>query len=385
MALENFTIKYAPKTIEEFLGNKAQLFKVINFIRSPYTGKALMLYGPPGTGKTVSVYLAAKVNNASVIETNASDTRSVEKIKELASGVGRQQTLFLKNHVILLDEVDGIGFGFEERGSINAIVDLIKQSKFPVILTANNAYEKKLSPLWGLCEMVKFNKVPSKEIFSRLKYIAEKEKLDIDEKALKFIAERSNGDVRAALNDLQILASKREHVSYEDAVNILGYREYEKEIFEVLPVIFKTESLKNALFVSSQLDIDFDLLFEWIRENISVEYKDVDDMARAYYYLALGDLYRRLVMKRQYWRLLAYANEFTVGGVAVAKKRKYPGFTKYRYPIKLKIMKQTKEERQEEKAELYELSKKLHASTKKIKEHYGFLLGLIKEGGKEHG
>ncbi len=383
MPLENYTVKYFPKSIDEFLGNKPQLFKVINYIKNPIPGKALLLYGPPGTGKTASVYLAAKITNAKVIETNASDTRNLMKIKELAEGVGQQRILFSQRHVILLDEVDGISSSFEERGAIYAITELINKAKYPIILTANDAYEKKLSPLWSICEMIKFNKVPSREIFSRLKFIAEEEGLKIDEKALKFIADRSNGDVRGALNDLQILASKKERISYEDALNILGYREYDKEIFEALPIIFKTEKLKTALMVASQLNIDLDMLFEWIRENITVEYKDIEDIANAYYYLSLGDLYRKLIVKRQNWKFLAYANEFTIGGVAVAKKQKYPGFTKYRYPLKLKILKETKEERGERKEEISELSKKLHASTKKVREHYGFLLEIMEQHKKK--
>ena len=139
-------IKHAPKTIEGFLGNKQQLMKVIEWLKHPKKGKALLLYGSPGTGKTLSVYLAAKALNMQVIETNASDVRDVDRIKQMAAGVGKQKTLFLPNHVILFDEVDGIG-GLEERGSIAEIVKFIKESRFPVVLTANEAYTTKLRTL----------------------------------------------------------------------------------------------------------------------------------------------------------------------------------------------------------------------------------------------
>ncbi len=370
-------IKYAPTRIEEFLGNKSQLMKVIEWLKHPKPGKGLLLYGPPGTGKTLSVYLAARTLKMQVIETNASDVRDVEKIKQMASGVGKQKTLFLPNHVILFDEVDGIG-GLEERGSIAEIARFIKESRFPVVLTANDAYTNKLRPLLPYCELLKFNKVPIREIYARLKYIAMKEGLEIDEKALKFIADKSNGDVRGAINDLQLLAQTKKHITYEDAINTLGYREYDKEIFEVLPVIFKTLSFKNAMFLASQLNIDFDLLFEWIRENISIEYKDPEDVAKAYYYLARGDLFRKRIMKRQYWRYIVYAQALAIGGVAVAKKQKYPGFTRYQYPLKIRLMKQKKEERDAMKEEMKDLAKKLHASSKKIKDEYSYLLEKLK-------
>ncbi|NPA38737.1 MAG: replication factor C large subunit [Candidatus Nanohaloarchaeota archaeon] len=376
--MELWYIKYAPKSIDEFLGNKKQLMKVIEWLKHPKQGKALLLYGPPGTGKTLSVYLAARILHMQVIETNASDIRDVEKIREMASGIGKQRTLFLPNHVILFDEVDGIG-GLEERGAIQEIARFIKQSKYPVVLTANDAYTNKLRPLLPYCELVKYNKVPAREIYLRLKYIAMREGLEIDDKALKFIAEKANGDVRGAINDLQILAQSKKKITYEEALEILGYREYDKEIFEVLPVIFKTTSFKNAMFVASQLNVDFDMLFEWIRENISIEYKDADDVALAYYYLARGDLFRKRIMKRQYWRFLVYAQALAVGGVAVAKKKKYPGFTRYQYPLKIKLMKERKEERTAIKEEMQELAKKLHTSTKKIKDHYLYLLELLKQ------
>ena len=370
-----FVEKYRPRSLEEFIGNKKQLMQVMELCKNYKKGKGILLYGPPGTGKTETAYLVAKLLGYQIIETNASDSRNIEDIKKMISSVGKQRTLFATKHIILMDEVDGLDPS-RDKGAIKEIINLISISPYPVILTSNDAYNKRLRNLLPYVVLIKYNKLSSRDIVIRLREIASKEGINIEEKAIRFIADHSNGDMRAALNDLQVLSSKKE-VTYDDALNSLGYREYEKEVFDVLPVIFKTMSLNTALTVASQSTLDFDMLFEWIRENISIEYKLKEDIDRAYYWLSISDIYRGRIRRQQYWRYLYYAQQLLVGGVALAKKEKYPGFTKYQYPKKIKILSSGKQQRAIDKEKMKEISIQLHVSTKKIREEYKLLIDKI--------
>jgi replication factor C subunit 1 len=70
-----------------------------------------------------------------------------------------------------MDEVDGVGAG--DRGGIQALIQVIKNSKTPIICICNDRMNKKLQSLLGYCYDLKFQR-PSKEaIMSRIKLICE--------------------------------------------------------------------------------------------------------------------------------------------------------------------------------------------------------------------
>ena len=78
--------------------------------------------------------------------------RNKLQLKETLKPAIEQQSLLKKGKIILIDEVDGI-VG-EDRGGVQELTDLIESSEYPIILTANDAWTKKLAPLRKKCVMV---------------------------------------------------------------------------------------------------------------------------------------------------------------------------------------------------------------------------------------
>ena len=77
--------KYRPKKIEDIIGNEEAKATFVEWLKSKrQTKKAVLLYGPPGVGKTALVNAAAKEFGFTIIEMNASDTRSEKAINEVA-------------------------------------------------------------------------------------------------------------------------------------------------------------------------------------------------------------------------------------------------------------------------------------------------------------
>ena len=79
--------KYRPKKIEDIVGNEEAKATFVDWLtgkRRSKTKKAVLLYGPPGVGKTALVNAAARDCGFTIIEMNASDTRSEKAINAIA-------------------------------------------------------------------------------------------------------------------------------------------------------------------------------------------------------------------------------------------------------------------------------------------------------------
>ena len=370
--------KYEPKSLDNFSGQKKQLDKLEEWYENWSSGEdALLMHGPPGSGKTTSVYALANDRDLEIFEINASDDRNKKDIEDLAGSASQQMSLMGREKIILIDEVDGLS-GNKDRGGVSAIIDVIKETKFPVVLTANDPYESKLRSLRRYCELVDFGKVHLSSMTANLARICEEEGVEADRKLLKRIARKNSGDMRSAINDLEAVARGQDKITKDD-LEALGFRDREKEIFEVLKVIFKTMTAKTAKNMADDSDKDPDELFWWIEQNIPKEYKKQKDVAMAFDELSKADLFKTRIRRRQNWSLMKYYIALMSAGVALAKEEKYGGFTKYQPPQRLKRYGRSKGKRKTMDDIHDKIGKELHVSSSKMKMEYFPLLKILLE------
>ncbi|MCQ5337040.1 MAG: replication factor C large subunit [Candidatus Methanomethylicia archaeon] len=377
--MEPWTEKFKPNSLQEIVGNYNAALELLEWIKSYLSGKtdkkAVLLYGPPGTGKTLSVHLIAKTLDLELLEMNASDFRTEEIIESIAGSASLQSSLFgKKGKIILFDEVDGIS-GKEDRGGINAIKKIINTSRYPVVLIANNPWDPKLRELRELCHMIRFNRIRTPSIVARLKRIAQLAGINAEEEALKRIAEVANGDMRAAINDFQMLSQGKKYLRESDVVKLYP-RTQELEIFEVMKGIFSANTILKAKITAENSAIDIDLLMQWINENIPNQYTTPEERAEAYDWFSKADVFLNRAKRKQMWDLMSYAIELAVGGVALAKRTPYK-FTKYSFPRIISLLSQNKEEREKRREELKALAKELHVSTRKLISEYLPYINII--------
>jgi replication factor C large subunit len=371
-----WTEKYRPKSLKEFVNQKEALEKFLAWIKKWKPGsKALLFYGPPGVGKTALLQAYATEKGLDLIEMNASDYRSAQQIHEVLGQSMKQRSLFGRGKIFLLDEIDGI-VGTEDRGGVGEIIKIIQESSFPLILTANNPWEPKLRALREYCQLVEFKKIYVFDVEKRLAEICKKERIAVEKDVLRDLARMCGGDLRAAINDLETVARGKRKIVLSD-LEVLGYRETERSVFDALKIVFKSKSALAAKLSISNVDKDPEEIFWWIENNIAREYEDPEEIAKAYDALSKADIFRQWVVSRQDWRLKGYMIDIMTGGVAIAKKEMYRKFTKYQYPSKIAMLGQTKFERKEEKEKLLELSRQLHCSTRKIRKDFLPFLRII--------
>jgi replication factor C large subunit len=360
-----WTQKHKPRTVSEIVGNTEAIQKFTEWVRSwdkrVPKKRAAFLYGPPGVGKTVCVEALAKDLQMELVEKNASDYRTAEAIQRFAGLASQYGTLFGGNRLILLDELDGIT-GTADKGGVRAVTEIVKVTRCPVVLIANNAYDPRFRTLRKYCLLIEFKKPTVREVVRHLKRVCVGEGIDAEEKALKFIAERSGRDVRSAVNDLQALAQGKTRLAYED-VAWLAERDRKDVIFNLLRTILYSKDSWEAKKAVDAADMDADMLFHWIYENVPYHLTDPHDLTKAMEALSLADIYRRRIRFTQDWSLLRYVLDFMTAGVAVARERTKPsGWIPFRFPEKLQWLSRTKAERAMQSAIAMKIRRKCHIS-----------------------
>uniref|UniRef100_A0A034VZC1 Replication factor C subunit 1 n=1 Tax=Bactrocera dorsalis TaxID=27457 RepID=A0A034VZC1_BACDO len=178
--------------------------------------KAALLSGPPGIGKTTTATLVCKELGFDTVEFNASDTRSKRLLKEEVAELLSNKSLYgyfhgqgksvTKKHVLLMDEVDGMA-GNEDRGGIQELIALIKESSVPIICMCNDRNHQKMRSLVNYCYDLRFNKPRTQQIKGRILSICCKEGFKIDSEKVDEIIEATNNDIRQTINHISLLSA----------------------------------------------------------------------------------------------------------------------------------------------------------------------------------
>lgn len=365
---ENLVEKYRVKKYDEFQYQTIAVEELKKFLKEFPKKKGVLLYGPAGTGKTSLALAAAYENNYDVLELNASDLRNRAKLEEVLKPATLQQSLFKKGKILLMDEVDGVTG--TDIGGIPELVRILDEAKHPIIMTCNDVWQSKLSPLRSKCKLIEMKALSVPMIVEILKKVSQKEGIVKDQQFLQQLAIKAQGDLRAALNDLQSYA-----LAETMTVDITEKRDVEDTIFNILKRLFKERQDFLNLFDSTKLSLDEVLL--WIEENIPREYKN-EALAKAYHALGQADIFRGRVYKKQTWRFLMYQNIFQSAGISYAKNTPNQGFTKYETPKRiLKIwMNNQRMEKKKSIARKYALF--THCSVKHAMSDFQLLKHILK-------
>lgn len=367
--------KHAPKHGDEVVGQEAAVARLRQHIDGYRRGaKPLLFAGPPGTGKTSTVYALSEELDREVVEINASDKRNKASVNELLGAALQQQSLFFRGKIILVDEADGLS-GNSDRGGVQALVALVKDASFPVIITVNDAEAQKIKALKKICQLVEFAPLQAKDLAVLLGRIAESEGLQTDADILSAISHRSGGDARAAVNDLQTMSGGGK-VTKQD-LEALGDREQKENITNALVRIFKTTSAEVALPAFDNVNEGVDALFMWIDANLPKEYTKTEDLARAFDALAEADKFFGRIRRWQYYRFYVYIYNLLSAGIALAKSEKYPGMPKLKRSSRPLMIWMANQRNAKQKAIAGHLAERTHTSTKRARAEVPFLRALF--------
>lgn len=375
--------KYRPKKFSEIKNQEVAIDKIKAFVNGFSRGivqkKAVLLYGPAGTGKTTLAHVLAQELDHEIFELNSSDLRNRAKLDEVLKPSTQQHSLFSKGKVILVDEVDGVTT--TDYGGLPELIVLIERTKFPIIITCNDIWQNKFSLLRSKCEMIPIKEIPYLSILEYLKEISKKENKIVNENALKEIAAKSRGDLRAALNDLQSILYSEETEIMQTEIDL---REKAQDIFNALREVFKTRTHKKTIEAYDSVEMEIDQIALWLEENIPSEYRGIE-LAKAFEAMSKADIFKGRIYRQQHWRFMLYQNFFLTAGISAAKGNKSlpDRFTKYNPPkriLKIWMINQKNAKKKSISGKLAELT---HTSKKRALHDFNILTLIADDNTKK--
>ena len=205
---EIWTEKYRPRTLDDVAGQSQVTDKLKAYVRSGNIPHMLFT-GPAGTGKTtcalaLSRELYGENWRGNYIEMNASDERGIDvvrgKIKDFArtSPIGGAQF-----KIIFMDEADALTR--DAQAALRRTME--KYSGICRFILSCNYSSKIIDPIQSRCAVFKFKHLSDGEISGFLQKIVESEGIQIDDDAMEALVGIARGDMRRAVNSLQVAAS----------------------------------------------------------------------------------------------------------------------------------------------------------------------------------
>uniref|UniRef100_A0A182VVU8 Replication factor C subunit 1 n=1 Tax=Anopheles minimus TaxID=112268 RepID=A0A182VVU8_9DIPT len=288
--------------------------------------KAALLSGPPGVGKTTTATLVCKELGFDTVEFNASDTRSKRLLKEevsellntksLAGYFGGRSEKVSSKHVLLMDEVDGMA-GNEDRGGMQELIALIKESHIPVICMCNDRNHPKIRSLVNYCFDLRFARPRVEQIKGAMMSVCFKEQMKLSPGVLEEIIAGTGGDVRQTLNHLALYSagkSSAASLSVDAAKKQANSAKKDIKIgpWDVIRKVFSAEDHKS-MTLNDKADLffhDYNIAPLFVQENyLKVQPKAprtewLDRIALTADSLSRGDMVERRIRSNMAWTLL---------------------------------------------------------------------------------
>ncbi|MBU1912253.1 MAG: replication-associated recombination protein A [Candidatus Omnitrophica bacterium] len=201
-------VKMRPRSLKEFVGQEHILGegKLLKRAIDADRITSLILYGPPGTGKTTLAHVIANVTKAYFHEINAV-VSNVQELKDAIKATKEREHSSAKKTILFIDEIHR----FNKAQQDVLMPDV--ESGNPVLIgaTTHNPFFSLVSPLISRSIVFELKKLSKENIIQILRAgLKDKERglgnmdIKIDQKALDFLADSSDGDARIGLNALEV-------------------------------------------------------------------------------------------------------------------------------------------------------------------------------------
>ncbi|MBQ3735870.1 MAG: replication factor C small subunit [Candidatus Methanomethylophilaceae archaeon] len=220
---EIWTEKYRPKKLNEVVGQKHVVERLRAYVETNNMPH-LLFTGPAGVGKTTCSLAIAKEMfgddwRGNFIELNASDERGIDvvrgKIKEFARNAPLGGAEF---KIIFMDEADALTS--DAQAALRRTME--KYSKICRFILSCNYSSKIIDPIQSRCAVFRFKPLTSEDLRGYLQRIINMEQVDIDEEAVAGLVHVARGDMRRAVNSLQVAASLNKHIDMDTIYQISG-------------------------------------------------------------------------------------------------------------------------------------------------------------------
>ena len=263
--------KWRPQTFDEVVGQEHVTRTLRNAITSGRVAHAFLFTGPRGVGKTTTARLLAKALNCEtgpiaepcntcsncveitagtaldVLEIDGASHTGVDNIRDLTEGV-QYRPVKSRFRVVIIDEVHMLS-----NAAFNALLKTLEEPPLHVkFIFATTESHKILATISSRCQRYDFKRIALRELIHKLRTIAERESLTVDDRGLALLAREADGSLRDAESLLdQVVAWSSGTVTEQTVQEALGVAD-RQALFRLAEVVL-TQNPAAALRVAGDL------------------------------------------------------------------------------------------------------------------------------------
>ena len=262
--------KYRPAVFDDIKGQDVIVTTLRNQIRTGRIAHAYLFCGSRGTGKTTAAKIFARAVNCenpqngnpcnecetcrtilsgaslNAIEIDAASNNGVDNIRQIREEVAYPPTQG-RYKVYVIDEVHMLS-----AGAFNALLKTLEEPpSYVIFILATTEVQKIPVTILSRCQRYDFHRISREEITLRLRELLEKEQIEAEEQALRYIAGKAEGGMRDALSlaDRCISFYLGQPLTYERVLNVLGAVDV-----QVLGDLFESIAVGDVADVFKRLD-----------------------------------------------------------------------------------------------------------------------------------
>lgn len=293
--METLYRKYRPLDFDSVVGQDAIVKTLKNQIVSGNISHAYLFSGTRGTGKTTVAKIFARAVNCpnelggnpcnncdvckaaiegadyNILELDAASNGNVEKIRQITESMQYRPINDEKYKVYIIDEAHALT-GFSKEAFLKSLEE---PPEYVIYILATTDPNKLPETILSRCQKYNFKRISIDTIVGYLKNICKNEEIDIDEDALYFIAEKSDGSMRESISKLDRCRSfTKEKLTKEKVIDIIGV--VDDEEFALLLKHVNEGNVEGALdIVGHIIDVGKDLYqftddFIWHIRNVLI-------------------------------------------------------------------------------------------------------------------
>lgn len=235
--------KWRPTSFEEVRGQDHIVKTLKNQINSGRIGHAYLFCGTRGTGKTSIAKIFARAVNCehpvdgspcgecsmcrqiaegaslNVVEIDAASNNGVENIRDIREQVQYPPTDG-RYRVYIIDEVHMLSIG-----AFNALLKTLEEPpSYVIFILATTEVHKIPITILSRCQRYDFKRISIDTIAGRLAELTQAEQIDVDDRALRYVARAADGSMRDALSllDQCVAFYFGEKLTYDNVLEVLG-------------------------------------------------------------------------------------------------------------------------------------------------------------------
>jgi replication factor C small subunit len=276
--------KYRPRTFEEIVSQSVAINNLRDFVNQKNMPH-MIFTGPAGTGKTSTALIIAReiinedLYHRNVLELNASDTVRMNYVRNVIKSFVAQKMILDDERlkVIILDEADNIPNQVQQ--ALRRIIEKAFENVKFILLC--NYINKIIDPIISRCAVFRFVNLSKEKIIERLRFIVHNEKLeipkDVEEKFFETLYFISGGDLRKAINTLQMAVALEllENLNVNELLRITGFLD-EPTMSRLISMINDRDFKSMRKLIENLEKIDSRNLIRQLIENLDkVNFKEL--------------------------------------------------------------------------------------------------------------